>query len=103
MTWIGAIIVVFGALMIGFSAFWARFRYRTRRSGVPIDSDVNALLGLRVWTFLAMGVCFVVAGVFHSRWFFFVAIGALLTKLLADEWLRRRVRQDGSSAQRPGR
>ena len=94
MRWVQAIAVAFGISMIGFAAFWARFKYRVRRSGQVIDIDANAVLTIRTWSYLAIGVCFILAAVFRSQLVFWFGIGAMLTKVIVEEWLSRRGRRN---------
>jgi hypothetical protein len=86
------IVLMFGVLMIGFSVFWLRFADTARRSGDVMGANVRGILVTRIGGYLTIGVCAVLLAITRSPWFLWIGVAAIVTRLLVEEYLRRRER-----------
>jgi hypothetical protein len=97
MSWVQVVVFVFGVFMIGFSVFWLRFSFATRRSGEVIGANARSVVTTRIGTYLALGVCAVLLAITTSPWFAWIGIAAIVTKLLVEGYFRRRERRSTSA------
>src|SRR4051812_7376757 len=90
------VVIAFGVWNLALGLFWLRTRREAERSDEHLRPNARAILVTRFATYAAIGVCFVLAGLFRSQWFAWIGISAMLAKFVVESWLRRRERRSGT-------
>lgn len=100
MYWVRGIVGAFAVLNFGLGIFWVRFAWQALHSDEHLSVNVRGILLTRVVAYLSMGVFFGLTALYRSQWFAWIGISAMLAKLVAEAWFRRRERRDEDAAPR---